>query len=70
VKIKPTKIAEQSVKMPVLIWSVASETEPNKTYDISFVPALNQWTCTCLGDRFHKGDCKHIRFIRSVGDYN
>jgi hypothetical protein len=68
-RIKPTKVAEQSVKIPVLIWSVASETDPSKTYDVAYMPTLGKWTCTCLGDRFHKGECKHIHFIKGVGDY-
>lgn len=33
-------------------------------YDV--VVKAGKWTCTCLGYRYHRKDCKHIRCQKQV----
>lgn len=49
--------------MPQNRWIVQSESDPNKTYEITRVG--DRFVCSCLDCLYREHNCKHIRKIKA-----
>ena len=62
VKPSPVKDTTEVKPEPRKAWKVEAS-KPGKFYQVTVLNGI--WDCTCPSKMFHRGDCKHIKAVKS-----